>query len=263
MSKEKSSNEAKTHEKGIDVEESDEEEVAQKEACKQSTQMSDAMQLTAKLWSRHKMEWPECAVDTRSSLLLSKPERLTSEKKHKRTSYKDRKPFHIHSRAYSEWNENTAKTWLRTVRQRTDADGRNVAPNAKQDEFLVRVLDRCATEAEEFHKGADACSSEPLRDCLLGIPGAGKSECIKLLRDFFENCLGWEDGMQFQFLASQNSMAALIGGATLHTWGTVPINAKDAAAKVRSKADKGDVDQLYLNALSMRFLIIDEVFRSF
>ena len=59
----------------------------------------------------------------------------------------------------------------------------------------------------------------------------------------------WEDGVQFQFLASQNTMAALIGGKTVHTWGTIPVNATDAGNKLQTKGVDGDVEELYLNAL--------------
>ena len=79
------------------------------------------------------------------------------------------------------------------------------------------------------------------------------------MRRFFEECLKWEDGVQFQFLASQNTMAALISGQTLHTWGQIPINASDATAKVQTKASDGDIDVLFLNALGMRWIVIDEI----
>ena len=109
-------------------------------------------------------------------------------------------------------------------------------------------------------KGQDSeLDDEPFRCCLLGLPGAGKSTCIKLMRRFFEECLKWEDGVQFQFLASQNTMAALIGGATVHSWSTIPVNASDAADKVNNKGDGGDIDTLFLNALGKRWLVIDEI----
>ena len=54
---------------------------------------------------------------------------------------------------------------------------------------------------------------------------AGKSECINWTIRFFTECLGWEHGVQFQCLASQHTMAALIGGTTVHGWGKVPVNA--------------------------------------
>ena len=97
-----------------------------------------------------------------------------------------------------------------------------------------------------------------MRDCLFGIPGAGKSHCIKLVRLFFEECLHWEDGVQFQFLAQQNTMASLIGGKTVNTWAVIPINPEAAARKQQSRSQDGDVDELFTNALGIRWLIIDE-----
>ena len=82
---------------------------------------------------------------------------------------------------------------------------------------------------------------------------------MKLIRDLFENCFGWEDGVQFQFLAPQNTMAALVGGKTVHAWGCIPVNAEDAAKKLHGKSEEGDVDDLFLNALGIRWLLFDEV----
>ena len=128
-------------------------------------------------------------------------------------------------------------------------------------EFLLAIIDRCRQEKKNFMKPKQAkeLQDEPLRICLLGLPGAGKSTCIKLMRRFFEECMKWEDGLQFQFLATQNTMAALIGGATIHSWGDIPVNATDAANKVETKGTDGDVDALFVNAQGIRFLVIDEV----
>ena len=53
-------------------------------------------------------------------------------------------------------------------------------------------------------------------------------------------------------------MAALIGGSTLHSWGQIPINASNAEDKMTNKGDDHDIDQLFLNALNLRWLFIDE-----
>ena len=90
----------------------------------------------------------------------------------------------------------------------------------------------------------------------MGIPGGGKSHCLHLLRDLFQNCLGWTHGVQFQFLATQNSMAELIGGTTVHTWGVIPPGKLVAQAKLNNK--ECDWDQLFENCLSLRWLIVDE-----
>ena len=149
------------------------------------------------------------------------------------------------------------KAWLSTLRASKEP------PTAEQDRFLQRVVGRCCQERAELSKTSltskkERSLSEPVRDCLFGLPGAGKSTCIKKVRHFFEHCLGWEDGVQFQFLASQNTMAALIGGATVHSWGAIPVNAMQAGNKATSKSGDGDIDQVFLNALGIRWLILDE-----
>ena len=146
------------------------------------------------------------------------------------------------------------KEWVTKLRKEKEP------PTDEQMVFLQRVIARCRREAAGLqHAAGKDLADEPVRDCLLGVPGAGKSHAIKLVRRFFEECLGWEDGVQFQFLASQNTMAALIGGATVHSWGTIPVNADHAASKAQTKGADGDVDDLFLNAMSMRWLLIDEI----
>ena len=63
--------------------------------------------------------------------------------------------------------------------------------------------------------------------------------------------------MQFEFLAAQNSMAALSGGGTVHTWCVMLANKAAAAAKHANKEVKWD--QPFENCISMRWLIVDEV----
>ena len=57
----------------------------------------------------------------------------------------------------------------------------------------------------------------------------------------------------------QNTIAALIDGNTVHHWAGIPINAALAADKVTTKSGSGDVDDLFERALSMRWLIVNEV----
>ena len=53
-------------------------------------------------------------------------------------------------------------------------------------------------------------------------------------------------------------MAALIGGKTVNSWGVIPIN-PDAASRQREVKNKdGDIDELFTNALGIRWLVIDE-----
>ena len=100
--------------------------------------------------------------------------------------------------------------------------------------------------------------TENNRTCLLGVPGAGKTYCLWLLKDFFESCLKWTHGVQFQFLATQNTMAELICGSTVHSWGCIPVNKAAATAKAHAMSKDADWDQLFENAQSLRWLVIDE-----
>ena len=50
-----------------------------------------------------------------------------------------------------------------------------------------------------------------------------------------------------------------MGGATIHSWGNIPVNATDAANEVEAKGTDGDVDSVFVNAQGIRFLVIDEV----
>ena len=93
----------------------------------------------------------------------------------------------------------------------------------------------------------------------MGMAGAGKSKCIKWLKIFFKDVLKWEHGVQFQCIATQNTMAALIGGSTAHNWAHIPINPEDAIGKTHTKAVDGDVDALFEDCLGMRWLLLDEI----
>ena len=54
-------------------------------------------------------------------------------------------------------------------------------------------------------------------------------------------------------------MTALIGGATIHGWGGIPVNATDAGDKINAKGADGDVDKLSLEALGIRWVFLDEL----
>ena len=218
------------------------------------------MQMTARLWSRTAQQWPDDAPpETHASLDVTSATASAATKR-RLTKKKRQRPKKVQTAAYIAWKETDVQQWLANLDKETHP------PNRMQREFITCVVKRCRQEHEQFKRAQtqqkqhrDMYDDEPLRCCLLGIPGAGKSTCIHYMRRFFEECLKWEDGVPFQFLASQNTMAALISGQTLHTWGQIPINASDATAKVQTKASDGDIDVLFLNALGMRWIVIDEI----
>ena len=107
---------------------------------------------------------------------------------------------YINTKAYLRLTTKSIEKWLEKIRHETPA------PNASQLQYLEGVIGRCKREAEELHGKVAKCerNSEPSRECLLGPPGCGKSECLKWTIRFFQECLGWEHGVQYQCLASQN-----------------------------------------------------------
>ena len=247
--------------KALDDDGSDNEaEELSKKALQRTQQMQTALKVTADLWKRTADPWPQVSKhDVAGIWAPSGPRTSTARKKATMTCKEAKKEGFAHQcRAYTKFRKSDAQTW---VNQLNNSDDK---PTEQQRAFLDRVLDRCSIEHVELNKqralaaGQKADLSEPVRDCLFGIPGAGKSHCIKLVRRFFEECLHWEDGVQFQFLAQQNTMASLIGGKTVNTWAVIPINPEAAARKQQSRSQDGDVDELFTNALGIRWLIIDE-----
>ena len=91
-----------------------------------------------------------------------------------------------------------------------------------------------------------------------GLPGVGKTMVITLLVEFFESVLGWSDGVEFACIACMNTMAALIGGSTIHSFGEVPIGDDQANSRKKQKWDKPDVNTMYMKCENMRVLIVDE-----
>ena len=220
-------------------------------ALHQSDQIREAMRTTAALWTKVDGEWSGASLDTRCLSIDAIPH--SSGKQKKKVLARDKPNAKAHQlRAYVKWTQSRVDDWWAKLREGSQQ------PTAEQVAFLERVVERCRVErAELLQPEPRARFTEPVRDCLFGLPGAGKSTCIKWLRDFFETALGWEHGVQFQFLAAQNTMAALIGGNTVHSWGTIPVNAAAASQKSGGK-DGGDVDEHFLNALGIRWLALDE-----
>ena len=240
-----------------------EEAAEESELVKQSGVVQDSLVVASKLWERGRAEaWPEevgsQSLD-RASFMgdFSKAENPKAESK-KETgrpckTKKKIKNFKT-GKAYMKLSPVSIAAWWQKVRQSKEP------PTPEHEKFLEAVIARCvqeATEAQERNQESIE-RSEPLRTCLLGIPGAGKSTCLRLVRDFFETCLGWEMGVHFVYLATQNTMAALIGGFTVHSWGTIPVNSSNAANKINSKANAGDMNELFSKTQCLRWIFSDE-----
>jgi len=122
---------------------------------------------------------------------------------------------------------NKASAWLdeASATSRWDAWKRSLFQNTKsptvdQWRVLEAIYARCVHMRQEHNSNTQKRSrEEPLRLMIQGLPGAGKSQVIQWVRSFFEEVLGWQHGREFVCLASMNTMAALIGGFTIHSWG--------------------------------------------
>ena len=120
----------------------------------------------------------------------------------------------------SEWKTAHA-SWLKQLRSDPEKQ-----PYYQQWQVLNKVHERCLIEQGIESAGVDAIrrqeeAEEPLFRLIHGLPGSGKSQIIQWLRSYFEDVWHWEESIHFQFVAPLNSMAANIGGATLHSWGEI------------------------------------------
>ena len=89
--------------------------------------------------------------------------------------------------------------------------------NAKQHAFLELVVDRVLVELELIEPDQSIRrSSEPLAWLLHGPPGAGKSHALPLLRELFEDLLGYKQGIDYEIMALQAVNAVDIRGETIH-----------------------------------------------
>lgn len=100
------------------------------------------------------------------------------------------------------------------------------APNQKQRQVLDLVHDRCIHELNEGQGQCVNASSgpshwEPICRLVHGLPGSGKSQLLKWIRNYFEVVWERENGVHFVFLAPLNSMATGVSGQTLHSWGGI------------------------------------------
>ena len=100
---------------------------------------------------------------------------------------------------------------------------------------------------------------EPLFDLIHGIPGAGKSRVIAWICELFTDVLGWTSGNQFICLAVQNTMAASIGGSTIHHWGNIPFRDERGNEMGARKRGKRDTSVLFNRCLNLRWILIDEI----
>ena len=88
-----------------------------------------------------------------------------------------------------------------------------------------------------------------------GGPGTGKTHVIKLVKELFEDVLGWEQGVRYQVVAFQAVMAHLIGGDTIHHALGIPVFT-DGRSSEEQLASHMTVSK---RMLQCQWLIIDEI----
>lgn len=123
-------------------------------------------------------------------------------------------------RIYPVLNDMNAAAWRHDLQLGLRGPRPGNSPDQLQMQVLDVVLNRCALEAHEERTGNNNVSAEePVRMLVHGLPGSGKSCVIHWIKDLFETALGWKHGVEFQCAAPMNTMAALIGGVTVHKAG--------------------------------------------
>jgi hypothetical protein len=98
-----------------------------------------------------------------------------------------------------------------------------------------------------------------MRSLVHGLPGSGKSEVIHLMRQMFVEVFGWEHGREFVCLAQMNTMASLIGGFTVHSFGEIGIASDSRQKKSTQNRTKPDINTLFVKAKNLRWIIVDEI----
>ena len=132
-------------------------------------------------------------------------------------------------------------------------------PGKQQLQILRMILDRCWLEAREVRTSTINMShEEPLRHMIQGLPGAGKSELIKWIRRGFEELFGFQHGVHYVCLASQNTMASLIDGFTNHSWGGVPVTKGQLEQWQNTNWNTPQVSPLFEKNQHLRWILMDE-----
>ena len=143
--------------------------------------------------------------------------------------------------------------WLKLKKKQRDANGRLVL-NAEQYAAVKRVTDRVKKELQ--HAADDKVDpEEPLRWLVHGGPGTGKSHVIKQVREFFQDVLHWDMGINFQVVALQAVMADMLGGDTIHHACGIPVFKGGQTADFTTQKQS----EVAKRVLQWRWLIIDEI----
>ena len=115
------------------------------------------------------------------------------------------------------------ENWLVELKARKRQNGRAFC-NSRQYVMIEKVARRVIREMQAQASDGEIDYGEPLRWCMHGGPGTGKSKAIEIIKEeLFEQVLGWDMGVQFQVVALQAVMADLLGGDTIHHALGIPV----------------------------------------
>ena len=140
--------------------------------------VATATQIGLDLWGQHHVQWGATAthddMTQPATMFHAATEQSTKKRKKKKNDPVESNHAHI------------TMTYRNVQRWFRDLENSDHPPNARQMAVLQGVRRRCEQEAREVNGlSPQRPGSEPLRGCVLGVPGAGKSECIKWLQRFF------------------------------------------------------------------------------
>ena len=127
-----------------------------------------------------------------------------------------------------------ANKWLNTLRVAPRGGSARKAPSAEQERFLQQVINRAFREMQDEQRTGEF-RSEPVQLSTTLSSGAGNRKPCSGFGPSLRTC-GFTHGRELVFLASQNTMAQLIGGLTLHSYGDITFFGADHTKKNAKKA---------------------------
>lgn len=129
--------------------------------------------------------------------------------------------------------------------------------NSQQRLVLQKHVERAVQEVQE-ERTAQKSKTWPLMLLVHGGPGTGKSAVIFALKKFYVDVMKFEIGHEFLIGSLQASVAAMLGGETLHhIAGINPYRSQGSGQEVSEEVKQKEVSRRLAFA---RHLVIDEVF---
>ena len=216
-------------------------------------QIEASKAITEDLWNVPESTLRSFSIgNKRASVPLEKEKQASEKKEESHEQLRSRKGKET-ALSYGGLTERVARTWMTNL---TDPQNKK-RPSEEQLACLQKIVDRCLQEHKEHGRNVKF-RSEPLRMVLHGVPGAGKTQTLLWIRRFFEEVCKWTHGIEFVFCTSQNTMAALIGGVTLHSFFKIQHKQRDGTTAVSFQDNKRDMSADYVRYQALRLFFINE-----